>query len=104
MNKGAKMTTDAYKELEDIFPKVIQLMPETFDSHDFILKLAQICQKQYISVLYECRNYKRPFHRVHMGIGKRLKKRTDLVEHIDNKFSKDIFGGENSVAVWRKVK
>lgn len=98
------MTTDAYEELENIFPRVIKLMPETFDSHDFILTLAQSYQRLYINLLFEFRDDKRPFHRVHMGIGKRLKKRRDLVEHIDNQFSKDIFGGDNQVAVWRKVK
>jgi hypothetical protein len=98
------MATEAYKEIENIFPRIIKLMPETFDSHDFILTLAQKYQKLYIQVLYEFRDSKRPFHRVHMGIAKRLKKRSDLVAHIDNHFSEDIFGGNNEVAVWRKVK
>ena len=98
------MTTNILEDLEKIYPTIVKLMPDKFDSHDFILRLAQKYQKLYIQALYEHTNYNRPFHRVHMAIAKRLKKRRDLVEHIDNQFSKDIFGQENNVAVWRKVK
>jgi hypothetical protein len=98
------MRTNAYEELENIFPSVVELMPETFDSHEFILVLAQKYQKLYIQLLFQVKDKKRPFHSAHMGMGKRLKKRRDLVEHIDNRFSDDIFGGNNEVAVWRKVK
>jgi hypothetical protein len=98
------MTADAYKELEKVFPEIVRLMDDKFDSHDFILVLAQKHQKLYIDALYEHRNQKRPFHRVHMAIGKRLKKRVDLVEHIRNHSSKNIFGEKSTVAFWRKVK
>jgi hypothetical protein len=98
------MTTNILADLEKIYPTVVELMPDTFDSHDFILRLAQQYQKLYIQALYEHTNRKRPFHGLHMAIAKRLKKHRDLVEHIDNQFSKDIFGQENKVAVWSKVK
>ncbi len=98
------MATNAYEAIEEIYPRIVKLMDDKFDSHEFILKLAQKYQKLYVQALYEHREQNRPFHIVHMAIAKRLKKRGDLVQHVDNKFSKDIFGQENKVAVWRKVK
>ena len=98
------MATEAYEALEDVFPKIVRMMDDEFDSHQFILALAQKYQKLYIHALYEHRGQNRPFHRVHMAIGKRLKKRRDLVEQIDSKPSSNIFGEQSKVAVWRKVK
>jgi hypothetical protein len=80
-------------------------MPEDiFDSHEFILVLAQEYQKLYIEALYVYRDKRRPFHAVHMAIGKRLKRHVNLVTHIKNRASADIFGQKNQVAVWQKVK
>jgi|SRR5687767_2666169 hypothetical protein len=99
------MATAAYEALEEIYPKIVELMEKNeFDSHEFILKIAQKYQKLYIQALFEHRDQNRPFHTVHMAIAKRLKKRGDLVQHVDNRSSKDIFGQENQVAVWHKVK
>src|SRR5215213_2560164 len=98
------MATDAYKELEDVFPKIVKSMPERFDSHDFILELAHKYQKLYIQALYEQRDKKKPFETVHKAIGKRLKKRVDLVKHVRDCSSKNIFGFDNEVAFWHKVK
>ena len=64
----------------------------------------QMKEKLYIQALYEHRNQNRPFHRVHMAIGKRLKKRVDLVKQLPDRSSKNIFGLKNNNAVWRKVK
>ena len=97
------MTTNILEDLEKIYPTIVKLMPDTFDSHDFILRLAQKYQKLYIQALYEHTNQTRPFHRVHMAIAKRLKKRRDLVEQIDSTPSLNIFGVKSKVAVWRKV-
>ena len=98
------MSTEAYEALEKVYPQIVKMMADEFDTHDFILTLAQKYQKLYVQALYEHREQNRPFRRVHMAIGKRLKKRRDLVEHVDNRFSKDIFGQDNEVAVWQKVK
>ena len=98
------MATDVYEALEDVYPKIVRMMDDEFDSHRFILALAQQYQKLYIHALYKDRGYNRPFHRVHMVIAKRLKKRSDLVKHIGNKLSPNIFGEQSKVAVWRKVK
>lgn len=98
------MAANALDALEKVYPTIVKLMDDEFDSHQFIERLAQKYQKLYIQALYDFRDSNRPFHRVHMAIGKRLKKRRDLVEHIDNQFSRDIFGQDNEVALWRKVK
>jgi hypothetical protein len=98
------MATAAYEALEEKYDEIVNLMSETFDSHKFILTLAHEYQKLYIQALYEHRNQNRPFHRVHMAIGKRLKKRVDLVKQLPDRSSKNIFGLENEVAVWMKVK
>ncbi len=86
------MTTDAYKALEDVFPTIVKLMPERFDSHEFILELAHKYQKLYIQALYEQKDKKKPFETVHKAIGKRLKKRVDLVKHVHDRSSRNIFG------------
>ena len=68
------------------------------------LVFRQMKEKLYIQALYEHRNQNRPFHRVHMAIAKRLKRRVDLVKHVRDRSSKNIFGLKNNNAVWRKVK
>ena len=98
------MTTDAYEALEEKYDEIVNLMPEKFDSHDFILELAHKYQKLYIQALYEQRNKKKPFETVHKAIGKRLKKRVDLVKHLRARSSRNIFGFDNDVAFWQKVK
>jgi hypothetical protein len=97
------MATDAYEALEEIYPKIVKLMPDTFDSHKFIQELARRYQKLYILALYEHRDKKQPFQTVHKAIAKRLKKRDDLVKHVRDRSSKNIFGVDNQVALWRKV-
>jgi hypothetical protein len=97
------MATAAYEALEEIYPNIVKLMDDEFDSHDFILMLAHKYQKLYIQALYEHRDQTRPFHRVHMAIAKRLKKHTDLVRQVDSKPSPNIFRRDNKVAVWQKV-
>ncbi len=100
------MTKEGFERLEELFPRIVNLMPKNeFDSHDFILVLAQKYQKLYVQLLYVYKDNNQPFQSVHKEIPKRLKKRVDLVEHVIRKHSsKNIFGLENSCAVWRKVK
>jgi hypothetical protein len=100
--KGIHMS--AFEELEEKFSEIVDMMPDEFDSHDFILKLAQGYQQIYVQALSEYANNNQPFQSVHGEIAKRLKKRHDLVKHIDDKPSKNIFGLINDAAVWRKVK
>ena len=98
------MSKDALQDLEDVFPKIVRLMPDKFDSHEFILALARKYQKLYAEALFTSKEERLPFNRVHRAIGKRLKRHKDLVEQIDTRTSKNIFGFESKVALWRKVK
>ncbi len=98
------MNTKVYEDLEGAYLGIVELMPDKFDSHDFIMRLSQENQKLYILALYENRNKVRPFETVHKAIAKRLKKHTDLVEQEGYKSSRNIFGLENRVAKWRRVK
>ena len=99
------MTKETFERLEEIFPRIVNLMPKAdFDSHDFILALAQKYQKLYVQLLYVYKDNNRPFQSVHKEIARRLKKRDDLVEHLGNHSSKNIFGLNNNCAVWHKVK
>lgn len=98
------MSKDALKDLEDVFPKIVRLMPDEFDSHAFILELARKYQKLYVRALFTRKNENLPFNRTHMAIGKRLKRHKDLVKYIRSEPSDNIFGLKSKVAVWQKVK
>ena len=94
----------AIEELEEKFPEIVRSMPDEFDSHEFILKLAQGYQQLYVQALSEYADNNQPFQSVHSEIAKRLKKRDDLVHHIGDRPSKNIFGLVNDAAVWQKDK
>jgi hypothetical protein len=100
------MSANAFEELEKKYDEIVGLMPDDddFDSHDFILRLAQKNQQLYVLALNEYATNNQPFQTVHAEIAKRLKKREDLVEQFGSRYSKNIFGLENEAAVWRKVK
>jgi hypothetical protein len=98
-----------FSELESKFPEIIGLLSNPFDSHEFILSLAQHNQVEYVKALYAYkdtvnREKPAPFQAVHKAIIQKLKSRTDFVELIrDNKPSKDIFGNPQTCGEWKKV-
>ncbi len=94
----------ALEELEEKFSEIVAFMPATFDSHEFILKLAQKYQKAYVRALNEYADNDQPFQTVHALLAKRLKQHADLVKHIDYRASKNIFRYDTAAAVWEKVK
>jgi hypothetical protein len=94
----------AFEELEEKYPEIVDMMADEFNSHEFILKLAQRYQRLYVQALSEYEDNDQPFLTVHSQIAKRLKKREDLVKHICNKTSRNIFGDDSDAAVWLKVK
>jgi hypothetical protein len=99
------MTKEAFERLEETFPRIVNsISKDDFDSHEFILALAQKYQKLYVQLLYVYKDNNQPFQSVHKEIAKRLKKREDLVEYSGNHSSKNIFGLDNNCAVWHKVK
>jgi hypothetical protein len=98
------MPETAFDALEAKFPEIVAKMDHYFDSHDFILKLAQAHQRLYVAALaaYVDRDY--PFQIVHGEIARRLLNHPDLVTKVGENSSQDIFGQRSSASVWRKAK
>jgi hypothetical protein len=98
------MPGSAFDALEVVFPEIVAMMPDYFDSHDFILKLAHKHQQSYVAALaqYVDRDY--PFQIVHGEIARRLLTHPDLVTKIGEHSSRDIFMQKTPAAVWYKVK
>ena len=92
-----------FASLEAVYEQVIDLMPNKFDSHEFILKLAQEHQQLYVQALAEHVDNERPFQAVHSQIAMRLLKYPNLVARVGEHISKDIFLQENTATLWQKV-
>lgn len=90
-------------ELTPHYQEILDLMPNEFDSHQFILKLAQKHQPEYVRALYACQNVKdrAPFREVHKQISQSL---NDYAVRIGERTSPDIFRSDQSNALWRKKK
>lgn len=88
-------------ELTPYYDEILDLMPNEFDSHRFILKLAHKHQREYVNALYACRDVRdrAPFREVHKQISQSL---NDYADKIREQYSPDIFGEDQSNAVWRK--
>lgn len=89
------------------YPDIIRQMPDTFTSHEFILRLAQQYQRLYVEALYSYRDslhrgQPTPFRVVHGILSKRLRDHPDLVSYLGEVSSVDIFGQSNDCAQWRK--
>lgn len=104
------MATYDFSILESKFPEIVNLMPDPFDSHEFLLLLAQKYQTEYVTALYAYKDYSNkgspsPFQGVHKAIIQKLVAHKELVALIrDDKESKDIFGNSNRCGEWKKVK
>jgi hypothetical protein len=104
------MASYDFSELESRFPEIVQKMPDTFDSHEFILALAQQNQDEYVKALcdytgYLFRGKPAPFQAVHRVIIQKLAKHSELVSLIrDDKPSRDIFGKSHHCGEWQKVR
>ncbi len=98
-----------FSELYSHYPSVIAQMDTTFTSHEFILRLAQQHQVEYIEALYAYRNNLRagkpaPFMMVHGILALHLQECEGLVTKSRGYVnSVDIFGDEATATEWRKV-
>jgi hypothetical protein len=97
------MSASEFEALEAVYEQVIALMPNKFDSHEFILKLAQEHQQLYVKALIGYVDSERPFQTVHGQIAMRLLKFPNLVTRVGEHISKDIFLQESSAIQWQKV-
>lgn len=89
--------------LEQVFPEVVAAMDDYFDTHDFVLKLAQAHQRLYVQALARYARTDRPFQIVHGEIARRLTRYPKLARKIGDHSSRDIFGQSGSAAVWQRV-
>jgi hypothetical protein len=91
------------------YPNVIAEMPATFTSHQFILRLAQRYQVEYIEALYHYRTNLRlgkpaPFMMLHGILAQHLQDCQGLVTKIASLVpSTDIFGEDQQCAQWQKL-
>lgn len=95
-----------FSNLESKFSEIVQIMPDPFDSHQFLLEIAQQNQAEYITALnaYLESGNNAPFQAVHKAIIQKLVSHIELVTKIrDDKPSIDIFGHSNQCAEWKKV-
>ena len=97
------MTAFGFESLEAVYEQVIALMPDKFDSYEFILKLAQEHQQLYVKALIEYAESERPFQIANAQIAMRLLKYPNLVSRVGEHISKDIFLQESSATLWQKV-
>ncbi len=95
--------TIAFDKLVSCYPEMIRSMQEHFDSHDFILKLAQRQQKWYVLALQEYAEGGKPFMILHGLLAQELSNFPELVAKVGVQNSADIFGEVNSATLWRKV-
>jgi hypothetical protein len=98
------MSASEFEALDAVYEQIIALMPDTFDSHEFILKLAQEHQRLYVRALIEYAESERPFQIAHGQIAMRLHNFPNLVTKIGERNSEDIFQQKNSAAMWQKVR
>ena len=99
------MSAQAFEDLESIYPQVLEHMKQEFDSHDFILKLANEHQQLYVQALNAYANNDQPFQSVHKEIAMLLYNFPELVSSTGKKRnSENIFRKYNLAEVWWKVK
>jgi hypothetical protein len=96
------MSRHDYSALFQCYRPLIAQMPDSFDSHAFILRLAQQEQALYIDALHTYRSEPDPFRIVHGRLSQQLHEYGDILDHLGEGDSWDIFGQSNRCAKWRK--
>ena len=98
-----------FSNLYDGYPSVIEVMPNTFTSHQFILELARQHQTLYVEALYSYRHHAHrgvpaPFLIVHGILAQQLLEFPKLIRQVRKDApSKNIFGEDDTCSEWTKV-
>lgn len=101
------MNDHDYSALFEKYPEVIEQMPETFTSHEFIQRLTYQNQALYIEALYMYRHITHsgsaaPFMIVHHYLTQHLSNCAELdLTRSDAPYT-DIFGKPNVCSEWKK--
>lgn len=103
------MSQHDFTTLYSKYPELIASMPDTFTSHEFILRLARENQTEYVEALYTYRHSQHgantaPFKAVHTILAQRLFDLGALLVHTGSGVpSVDIFGQTNGCTTWKKA-
>lgn len=103
------MSQHDFTTLYSKYPALITSMPDTFTSHEFILRLARENQTEYVEALYTYRHSQHgpntaPFKAVHTCLAQHLFEYPTLIVHTGSGVpSVDIFGQPNGCTTWKKV-
>jgi hypothetical protein len=85
------------------YPAIIRLMPDEFSTNKFILKLAELNQREYTSALMQYVEGGVPFRTLNAELAIRLYHHPDLIELVGEVESEDIFRNPSRSALWRKI-
>jgi hypothetical protein len=97
------MTLPHFQALYNHYPAVIALMNQEFTSHEFILRLFQQHQGDFINALHAYRDADAPMRQVTGQLSKQLHEFSDLVRHTGDTESHDIFCDPSRCATWGRV-
>jgi hypothetical protein len=90
-------------DISRLFEHTLSQMPDRFDSHQLILRLAQENQRFYIEALNLYLDAESPFMVLHDELAKHLQEYPELIKQVSTVHSKNIFGQVNACAVWEKI-
>ena len=98
------MPESAFNKLEEIYPSIIDMMPEDlFNTHEFMVKLVQEHQELYVQALIEYSQNDQPSLMVVEQIIKGLRERNDLIIYVRSEPIENVFEQKRDFEVWRKV-
>jgi hypothetical protein len=88
---------------DEVFEQVLDHMPDSFDSHDFIFEMMRRFPREYTLSLYEYRRSKDPIQTLHQMIGRKLVGFSDRIRTDQKKSSQNVRGLPSENLHWAKV-
>jgi hypothetical protein len=88
---------------DEVFESIIDVMPENFDSHDFIFEMMRHYPREYTNALYQYRRSKDPINTLHSMIGRKLLSFETKIKKSKKKTSKNPRGLPSTNQYWRKI-
>lgn len=97
------MTQPHLQALYAHYPAVIALMPPVFTSHEFIRRLFQRHQSEFIDALHVYRSTGAPMRQLTSQLSRQLHQYPGLVSYRQEVDSPNIFGDPSKCAEWERV-